>query len=405
MPDSRRYRLVIVEEALKTKAAHFYEYVKSVAALNATDGGETLVVSHAETEPAIIQELDAYPLFERSNWDGVYNHQQAWRRYWGIVKHNWLVYRVMSRFVKQHEPIDLLFAPTVVIHHIFGWRLLMWRHPRRIRQMVLLFRNNAGSYPDGSSTPLFKRSTKILKWALQSFRGLIASDCVRFATDSARLAREYKLLSGIEPEVWPSPRIAPFEPLKKTAPKESVTFACLGPARFEKGIDVMQAAIKRHLAANPNSPARFVIQWNAPILDEHGVLYNPDPDLRADSRVAFIEKSMSSEEYDAVVAATDVMLLPYRRASYFARISGVAVEAVTAGIPLIYTYDTWNADLVDECGAGIGVGDGDVAALSEAIGEMAKGYTTYRSKALSRATEARRLHAGEAFLAKLKGDV
>ena len=399
-------RLLVVEEALKNQAAHFYEYVKSVGELNAAAGGETLVVSHGDTDPVIVAELGALPLFERSNWDGVYNYPSAWKRYLGIVRHNLYVYRVMDRVVKQHGPFDILFAPTVVIHQLIGWRLLMVRHGGRgVKQMILLFRNNAGAYAEGSTTPVFKRSTAILKWALQSFEGLIARRQARFVTDSKRLATEYRLLCGIEPEVWPSPRVAPYEDLASDARQAHtpVVFSCLGPARFEKGIDVMQLAIKRYLADHPGGNARFVIQWNAPIVDADGAPYLPDPELRADPRVTLIEQSMSSHAYDAAVAATDVMLLPYRRASYFARISGVAVEAVTAGIPVIYTRDTWCEDLVTDVGTGIGVEDNDVTGLSSAIARLTEGYAGYRAEARLRAETARQSHSGDAFLDKLWG--
>jgi len=399
-------RLLIVEEALKDKAGHFYEYVKSVAELNAAAGGETLVVSHAATDPQIQTELGAAPLFARSNWDGVYNYPSAWRRYLAIIRHNLLVYRVMNRFVRRHGPFDLLFAPTVVIYQLIGWRLLMARHGGRgIKQIVMLFRNNAGSYAPSSSTPTFKRSTMILKWAIQSFRPLIARGQARFVTDSTRLATEYRALSGIEPEVWPSPRVAAFDvPTNQArAADRPVVFSCLGPARFEKGIDLMQAAIKRYLAANPAGRARFVIQWNAPILDAQGEPYLPDPELRADPRVTLIEQAMPSAVYDAAVAATDVMLLPYRRPSYFARISGVAVEAVTAGVPLIYTRDTWCEDLVCDVGAGIGVPDGDVDGLAAAIAAMTDDFDAYQAQARSRSEQARESHSGEAFIGKLWG--
>jgi len=401
-------RLLIVEEALKDRTGHFYEYVKSVAELNAAAGGETMVVCHARTDPAICKELNAFPLFPRSNWDGVYNYPQAWKRYFGIVRHNWLVYRIMRRFVRAHGPFDLLFAPTVVIHQLIGWRLLMVRHGGAnacVGRIAMLFRNNAGSYAAGSSVPSFKRSTAILKAAMQSFRPLIATGQAKFVTDSAKLATEYRLLSRIEPEVWPSPRVSPYVDLgvDTRSPDAPVVFACLGPARFEKGIDVMQVAIKAYLAAHPDGNARFVIQWNSPIQDAAGAPYQADAELRADPRVTLIEQSLSSAEYDAAVAATDVMLLPYRRASYFARISGVAVEAVTAGVPIVYTRDTWCEDLVRDVGAGIGVDDGDAAGLADAIADAVARYPALRSDARGRAEAARASHSGAAFLEKLWG--
>jgi glycosyltransferase involved in cell wall biosynthesis len=405
----RGKRMLVVEEALKNESGHWYEYVKSVAELNRMAGAETAVVSHVETDPAIRREIGAHAIFPWTSWDNVYRYPQAWRRYLGIVHHNLRVYRVMSRFVKQHGPFDILFAPTVTIHHVIGWRLLMARHGgRRIGQIILLFRNNAGSYADDSKTPVFKRSTDILKWALQSFRPLLARGRARFATDSRKLAFEYKHLCGIEPDVFPSPRIAPSAPPAPPAPPvrvpgAPVIFSCLGPARFEKGIDVMQAAIRLYLERHPEGRARFVIQWNDPILDVVGAIYPPDPALRADPRVELIEQTMSSAAYDAAVARTDCMLLPYRRASYFARISGVAVEAVTAGVPVIYTRDTWNEDLVLDLGAGIGVADNDVSGLADAIAKMVEEFDRFSAEAVARADAARRSHSPMAFVAKAWG--
>lgn len=398
-------RLLVVEEALKDRVGHWFEYVKSVAEICAGEGVEVMIGAHSRIDPGTAAEIDARPLFTRTNWDGVYAHPRAWRRYLGIARHNWLVFRTMNRFVREHGPFDCLFAPTVVIHHVWGWRLLLLVQRRRIGRMVLLFRNNAGAYAPGSSTPMFKRSAIVFRWALRSFAGELARGRAAFATDSSRLAREYELLCGIAPEVYPSPRVAPF--LETGADKsedEPLVFSCLGPARFEKGIDLLQQAIAPFLSDWSGRPVHFVIQWNQPILNADGTTYAPDLQLLADPRVTFIATPLDSAGYDRAVAETDCMLLPYRRESYFARISGVAVEAATAGIPMIYTEDTWTADFAEASGAGIAITDGDVTALVEAMREMARNYGQYRGLARARSKAAQQDHSSGAFLAKLWGE-
>jgi glycosyltransferase involved in cell wall biosynthesis len=404
LPQIAGKRLLVVEEALKTHSGHWFEYVRSVVELNKAAGVDAVVVSHVDTDPGIQRELSAHPIFAWTNWDGIYNDPRAWKRYVGIARHNLRVYRTMNRFIKRHGPFDLLFAPTVVIHQVIGWRLLMARHGgRRIGRMVLLFRNNAGRYPENSATPVFKRSTAILKWALRSFIPDLKKRTVRLVTDSKRLADEYRHLCGIEPEVFPSPRVSP--PPSGRPPECNVdrplTFSCLGPARFEKGIDILQDAIRAFFRAYPGAHVRFVIQWSGDIIDETGSFYQPDAELAADRRVTFVRAPLDSAQYDAALAATDCMLLPYRRDSYFARISGVAVEAVTAGIPVIYTRGTWCEDLVEASGSGLGMRDGDANDLARCIGEMVDGYGPFRRLAEARAAEARRRHSGHAFLKML----
>ena len=398
-------RLLVVEEALKDHVGHWYEYVKSVVELNGKEGVLVTAVVHCRVLPEISKELSAIPAFERSNWDGVYAHPRAWRRYLGVFRHNWLVYRTMSQIIDKHGPFDCLFAPTVIVHHVLGWRLLFAIKGRKIKRLVLLFRNNAGSYEPGSSTPKFKRSAAILATTLRSFSKSIRSGRVLLATDSDRLAREYELLCGLRPVVFPSPRLAQFldQPDAPKTQNEPLIFSSLGPARFEKGIDLLQEAIKLCLRRGLKRPVKFVIQWNQPILEADGQEYFPDTSLVGDDRVEFIRRPLESAEYDATIARSDCLLLPYRRDSYFARISGVAVEAATAGIPMIFTNDTWNADLVDKFGAGIGVEDGDIEGLANAVNAMIEGFELFHKVAIERKTAAQDAHSAHTFIEKLWG--
>ena len=397
-------RLLVVEEALKDFIGHWYEYVRSVADLNRTAGVDVTIVAHIAATPALRDELDAHPLFDRTIWDGDYRRSSWLARKLGLPRHNWLVFWAMRRFVRTHGPFDCLFAPTVVMHHIFGWRLLLALERKRIGRMVVLVRNNVARYRPGSSDPHFSASARLFGWGLRSLAGHIAAGRVVFATDSARLAEEYRQLCGIAPVVFPSPRVAaPVAAPRQHDSGTPLMFSCLGPARFEKGIDVLQAAIARYLADPANPPARFAIQWPTPIDDATGQPYFPDAALAASGQVDFITEPLTSQAYDALVAATDCMVLPYRRSSYFARISGVAVEAVTGAIPVIATADTWTSELVASDGAGIAVSDGDAAALADAMVALARDYPRYRAMATARQQQALAANSGTAFLQCLWG--
>ena len=397
-------RLLVVEEALKDFVGHWYEYVRSVADLNRSEGVAVTVVTHSAATLALRDELDAQPLFERTIWDGDYRRGGWLARKLGMPRHNWLVFSAMRRFVRAHSPFDCLFAPTVVLHHIFGWRLLFALERKRIGRMVLLVRNNVAQYRPGSADPQFGASARLFGWGLRSLAGHIAAGRVVFATDSARLAEEYRQLCGITPVVFPSPRVAAAVVAPRLHdPATPLLFSCLGPARFEKGIDVLQNAIAGYLADPANPPARFAIQWPTPIEDAAGQPYLPDAALAASGKVDFITEPLTSKAYDALVAATDCMVLPYRRSSYFARISGVAVEAVTGGIPVIATADTWTSELVASEGAGIAVPDGDAAALALAMTDLAHDFPRHRAMAAACQQQALAANSGAAFLQCLWG--
>jgi glycosyltransferase involved in cell wall biosynthesis len=401
-------RLLVSEEGLINEVGHWYEYCKSVVDIHALCGIQSCVAMHANATDAVRSSIPALPVYSQTSWSGLHLEPNAVKRYFGILSHNYIVYRTMDRVIRENGPFDVIFAPTVTIHHAIGWRGLAAAHAENgFNRLVLLFRNNAGYYIEGSDTPKFRRSAHIFALILKSFSPLINRGVVVLATDSDRLADEYEALCGLRPIVFPSPRVAESSEASPTegAPKESATlrFSCLGPARFEKGIDLLQNAIKRVLARRRTDDLSFVLQWNEPIRDSAGNLYEPDPTLLADRRVRFLTEPLSSAQYNSQVVLTDCMVLPYRRSSYFARISGVAVEGATAGAPIIYTRNTWCESLVKDCGAGIGVPDGDIDALAQAIEEMADNYAIYKAKAVAKAAEARRLNSAETFIERLWG--
>jgi len=82
---------------------------------------------------------------------------------------------------------------------------------------------------------------------------------------------------------------------------------------------------------------------------------------------------------------------------------GGVVEAATAGMPMLYTADTWNADLVKSHGAGVAVIDGDIDGLAAAILELAERYDDLHNLAMARREGAQAANSSEAFQAKLWG--
>lgn len=397
-------RLLIAEEGLKTLDGHWFEYDRAVAEVNANAGVEVVIAAHGDVNEAVCNQLNARPTFACSSWDGIYNYASSWRRYLGIARHNKLVFKSIKSLVYELGPFDCVFAPTVAIHHIYGWRsFALSELGSSVKRLVLLFRNSIGDFRDGKLRQS-RLKRQIWQEALRPLRPLITQGRVVLATDSSRLALEYKQLIGAELTVFPQPQITIRKPRTTPFdPEMPFTFGCLGPARLEKGADLFERAALELLKAHPNANVRFVLQWTAPIWLEDGSELKPLPELIADPRFVLIDQPMDSETYEATLADIDCMVLPYRRSSYHGRISGVAVEAATAGIPVIYTDDTWIADLIDSSGAGIATQDEDVAGLAKAMLTAYDKRTELTARARDRASHARRVHSLEAFLECLWG--
>ena len=189
--------------------------------------------------------------------------------------------------------------------------------------------------------------------------------------------------------------------------KNPIVFGCYGAARWEKGSDIFQEAIKLILKnevaskkcrvasvedkAEPATrdslpstaarrPLRFAIQWVEDFQDDSGNLVSIDPWLRKQPQVEVIERYFEGNEYEQRLAQTDVMVLPYR-SPYRLRVSRVVIEAMLNGMPVIATRGTTLFEQAEECGVVIGCEEGDAESLSEAMLEMAERFGVLRASA------------------------
>jgi glycosyltransferase involved in cell wall biosynthesis len=390
MAESQSKRLLVCEEALKNHEGHWYEYNKAVAEINRNRGVDVSILAHQEVDESICEELNARPFFDFTNWDQIYNFQQAWKRYLGIIRHNIRVYRAMAKHFSSSEKYDCVFVPTVVIFHLPAWVLLARRFGgKKAGRIVLLIRNSATEYHGDSSEPVFKRSTSILAWVLRRYRPLIKKEIVCLASDSHRLALEYKKLASVDLAVFPHPRSAEALAVEAevSKSKDKIIMSSLGPARWEKGIQLLIEAIKTLAASHDIPNIHFIIQWNQDVIAPDGSVLTLDRESLQNTSVSceILARPLTSKEYNSILVRSDCLLLPYLRQAYFARISGVAVEGMMTGKPLIYTRDTWVADIAEDFGAGASFQDNDAKDLAEKIIQVARDLSTIQTQAQERA--------------------
>lgn len=398
-------KLLIVEEALRDCTGHWYAYNKAVVDMHRESGCECLILANKDIDAAMSSELGAVPYFPYTNWDGIYNSPKAWKRYAGVIQHNLRVYQAMRKhFNSVSHPYDCVFVPTVVIHHLLAWRWLVAKYGgKKFKRLVLFFRINAGRYNTDSRRFDFKRNSIIMRTALHGLRKAVDEGIVCLATDSTRLAEEYRQLSGMELKVFPHPAVNYTHAFRPPDSSKTglVTFTMLGPARFEKGIEVLQKSIRKILMEYPDLPVRFVIQWNRPIYLLEGGEYCPDPVLEASEKVVFIRQDLSTEEYDRYLSEADCILLPYRIDSYYSRISGVLIEAAMAGKPMIVTGNTWMEDAAQQYGHALIIQDGDVDGLASRIVTMCQEKERHSRLACERAVLACNYHSPGNFMNSL----
>jgi glycosyltransferase involved in cell wall biosynthesis len=400
-PDIRGKSLLIFEDGLRSARGHWFEYDKAVVAAQIAAGCEVTVLCHADfNQAAQLEGLGArvLPVILQSIFaDDFAAPSSAIGKLASTVRLG-LHFSGILKGVLQERSFDYVLHPSAMIADLLAWRLVPRRLRRRAGRIGLFVRYGLAEHgQDGP--PRYARKHRAWRLLLASLNRERGDGRLRLLTDSSRLADEYATVSGVRPHVVCHPQA--FAPPRQSTPRDALTFSSLGPARFEKGIDLVQDAIAQLIAGDEAQGLRFVLQWSDRVAMPDGMAIAKSPALRDAKQVEYVEGELASARYEGLLAATDCMILPYRRAFYHSRISGVAVEAACAGIPMIYTADTWLADFVAEQGAGVAVADGDAAGLARAIAAVKADYGEFKRLAVERSAVARARNSPERFVRML----
>lgn len=95
-----------------------------------------------------------------------------------------------------------------------------------------------------------------------------------------------------------------------------------------------------------------------------------------------LRHAMGPEDFLATIRAAGVVVLPYEQASWRYRNSGLAVDALYAGAPIVCFAGTWIGEIVARHGAGVAVSDPRPDALVEAVERVIADYPRYRANAI-----------------------
>ncbi|OYW09052.1 MAG: hypothetical protein B7Z53_03700, partial [Rhodospirillales bacterium 12-71-4] len=348
----------IIDPNLRDFLGHHASYDHAVARAAARAGYAPVVLGHVAmpgAEAGLVDGARLVPAFAEDIWAGRQGGSRL-ARLADTLRRNQVFRQALARHLPPALPAgSIVFAHMITERQILGLAGWAAGMPRGVRLVVLL-----------RYQPSFYHGA-IARRALRRFEGLAARGAdIRLATDSDRLSARIGRLTRLAVATLPIPHAPAEIPLPDPAPDRPLTFVSLGNARGEKGFAEI-LTVARRIAAIPGAAQgiRFVLQANDPSEDVASVLRGfrsrPPPG------VTLLDKALDHAAYEALLASADVVLAPYRREIYEDRTSGVALEAIATGRPLICTRATWLSDLLDRHGAGRAIPDGDVEALQDAI--------------------------------------
>lgn len=217
----------------------------------------------------------------------------------------------------------------------------------------------------------------------------IARKYSRAITSTEQVADSLKELGWRRVEYIPYPVLAPqFLP-------EPISFSHLlmaGAARLNKGLDLVAGLACKWSVAERSVP--LFVQVSKKHTSRHGnreTLYvdkllssgykGLKSDANAPDRVTYIERFKGA-----------LVLAPYVREPFATQVSGVVLDALLHGAPVIATKGTWPAIQVERFGAGITIEGRTVESLEAAIDSILCNWDAFSARACKAARTLAREH-------------
>lgn len=381
---------LIVEDALKDRKGHWAEYVETFRVGLSGLGDEVTILADHNAEEFIIEGIQAKPLLPASIWHRMSDESSRMRRYGRVPYHAWKTIQVMKRWLRTNPAPEVIFVPTVLVHHLLAWYWLIRFGIVPPESRVLLFFPNMPLQlsDDGHAVWTGGPTTKLLGLLFAALKPFVHTKRVIVGVETYPMQTALGQLTGLSVTYLPHPvRSATIESATLDRP---ITLACYGAARLEKGSNILQLAVAGFLAEERDIAARFVIQWIDDFQDQNGQLVQPRTDLEESGKVEFIRRYFRDGEYAKQLSETDVIMLPYQRHAYNVRVSRVVIEAMIQGLPVIATNQTTMSDQLEEFGAGITFCDGSLDELVSGIKKAVSSFSELRAQAIARQEKAQR---------------
>lgn len=366
---------LIVEDALRNKKGHWYEYLGTFKRELRALGDDVTILADRSAEPFLVEQLQVQPVLPDSIWHRMGDSAGPLRRYLRVPVHGWNTYRAVKKFLRAGEKYDVIFVPTVLVHHLLGWTWLIKRVLKKASGRVILFfpntpvqldlKTNQASWQSAPTAKLFNK-------LIGSLRDEVAQGRVILGVETNPMRDALTRLTGVPFTYFPHPVHAETVPAK--SPAASLTFASYGSARHEKGSDMLVPAVEEYYRRYPGSRVQFILQS----VDGDAGLWAR---LKGNPKVQLIPNYFNNGEYIQHLAQTDALLLPYRRSSYGLRVSRVVIEALVNGIPVVTTRATTLEEQSKEFGAAVFCDDENVNSLVQAIREMEEKFSELKARA------------------------
>jgi len=393
--------LYMVEPALIGYNGHLFNYAKSLSNCLVGSSISFKIFVSKNCEPKILKEINSSVVFDELPNGNIFNNFIG-RFVIAVFQYNFHLFKGLKKISKKESLQNkLLFFGTIQHIHLFG--LIAWialsKKKNLPKSIILTLRLSIYRYD-------INRWAASYFWYVIAFRLIesIKNKCdIFFITDSNKLQKEFAKITKIKIDLLPIPHtINNLEKisLDSIIGNEILTFTSLGSARKPKGFGVLVDAIIE-LSNDVNfSKFHFLLQSNFANNDDYIQDKINEIKKKNFKNVELLEKELSEEEYYLLIQKSNVIVIPYDQAIYYANTSGILTEAISYAKPIIVTNHTWMSDNMPD-GIGVTFENMNSIDLAKKMILIAEKYNDFKSNLIQKSITWNEYHNAINFLKML----
>lgn len=363
-------KFVLIDHSMKDLGGHYYTYASCVLPAAERAGFQPVLAMHREfcDFAALPTSWQSHAVFRNKS----YSQRTLTRgdttgtlsRWWARTRQKWWA-RERQRyadsfaqdcstllgqvrlaegdhvFIASASEVDLEGLATFLQSGPIEYRGVQWH----LQFHLGVFEGRDPDYPEQKASRDFMRD--IFLHALRR----VPSHPVHFYCTTQELTAQYQFLDVAAFHTLPYPVHPLF--LVPSPPKtsgDSVRIACLGHSRREKGYHELPVVVRK-LWGDYLSKGRAQLVMQTRRRDLRRALDAAVNDLGTHSAtppIVYAPFPLDLERYAELVRSSDVGLLLYDSTRYYARCSGVLLEMLSAGVPVIVPGGCWLSEQIHE---------------------------------------------------------
>jgi hypothetical protein len=187
---------------------------------------------------------------------------------------------------------------------------------------------------------------------------------------------------------WRRVECVPYPALGAPVPPRPVPFSHLlmaGAARLNKGLDLVASLAARWAAEDRTIPLQ--VQVSKKHAARHGRREGAVVEALLSSGYGGLRAEGTPPDRDEYIGRFRgaLVLAPYDREQFASQVSGVVLDALLHGAPVVTTRGTWSGAQVERFGAGVTMEERTAAALSTSIDRVLEEWPAYAARACAAA--------------------